>query len=312
MTTRQETLVAVDGRTLRLTNLDKVLWPAAGFTKGQMLDYYARVAPWVVPHLRGRPLTMRRFPEGVDGITWYQTACRGAPPWVRHNPVPSVMIEGKIIDYCVVDDMATLLWIANLGTIEFHPLLACGDDVQQPSFVVFDLDPGAPAGLRECCEVALLVRDMLAAVGLVAHAKVSGGKGLQLYVPLRPGHTYAQTKPFARTIAEVLAAERPELVVDRMDKRLRPGRVLVDWSQNDPTKSTIVVYSLRAQPAPTVSMPVTWDDVAKGATEPEADRRLRVSPAEALDRLERAGDAFEVTLHGDQRLPGADLGSEHS
>lgn len=302
----------VDGHEVRLTNLDRVLWPDAGFTKGQMLDYYARVGPWIVPHLRGRPLTMRRFPEGVYGHTWYQTACRGAPAWLRRNPVPSVMIEGKVIDYCVVDDVASLLWVANLGTIEFHPLLSCGDDVQTPSFVVFDLDPGAPAGLRECCEVALLVREMLDDLGLRAHTKVSGGRGLQLYVPLRRGHTYSQTKAFARTIARVLREERPSLVVDRMDKRLRPGKVLIDWSQNDPTKSTIVVYSLRAQARPRVSTPITWEQVARAAADPAEAAQCRFGPADVLELLEIAGDGFAGTLEGTQILPGSDLGSDYS
>lgn len=291
-------IVEVDGREVALSRLDKVFWPATGFTKGQMLDYYRAVAPALLPHLAGRPLTLARFPDGVDGPGWYQSNCRGSPPWL---PVAELTGRaGQRLRYCLVNDLAALLWVANLGTIELHPFLADAARPDRPHALVFDLDPGPPAGVIECAVVALDLRDALAARGLAACAKTSGAKGLHLYVPLDGTATYAETKPFARAWAREAVARRPELVVDVMARAARGGRVFIDWGQNDPSKSTIAPYSLRATPRPGVSTPVGWDEVevaARGLPE-----RLAFSPEDVLARVARDGDRFAPVLELRQPL----------
>ena len=233
--------IDVDGKRLKLSNLEKVLYPEAQFTKAQVIDYYVRIAPVLLPHLRGRPLTMKRYPEGVNGQYFYEKQCPShRPKWVHTAPIWS---EGKqkATEYCVVDDLPTLVWAANLADLELHTSLSLAKAIERPTMMVFDLDPGAPAGIVECCEVGLVLHGLFEQLGLESVAKTSGSKGLQVYVPLNTQLDYRVTKPFAKRVAEVLEQRMPELVVSRMTKRLRPGKVLVDWSQNDGHKTTVTV-----------------------------------------------------------------------
>jgi bifunctional non-homologous end joining protein LigD len=312
----QETEVVVEGRALRLARLDKVFYPATGFTKGQVIDYYRRVAPVLLPHLRDRPLTLKRYPEGATGPYFYE---KRSPPyrpdWFRTEAVWS---EGnqEYIDYCVVDDLPSLIWIANLADLELHPSLSFHDPVDRPTVVAFDLDPGPPAGLAECCRVALLLREIFQGLELDSFPKTSGSKGLQIYLPLNTPVDYGQTKAFARAAAELLEARYPELVVSQMKKSLRQGKVLVDWSQNDAHKTTVCVYSLRARERPTVSTPVTWQEVIRAAR--SGDANALVFEAEAvLARVARSGDLFAPVLTLRQALPARssverDVAARHS
>src|SRR3954452_22108246 len=253
--------VEIDARTLFLSNLDKVMYPEAGVTKGHVIDYYTRVSPALLDHLRGRPLTLKRYPDGVDGAHFYEKRCPGhRPEWVRTAQIWSER-HGEEIDYCLVEDLPTLVWAANLADIELHTSLSPAAAIETPTAVVFDLDPGAPAGILDCAQVALWLRGMFEQLGLNAYAKTSGSKGIQVYVPLNTEVTYTQTKPFAKAVAETLEAKFPERIVSRMAKSRRGGRVLIDWSQNDPHKTTVSVYSLRARERPTVSTPLEWDEL---------------------------------------------------
>jgi bifunctional non-homologous end joining protein LigD len=292
--------VEVDGRRVRVTNLGRILWPSTAMTKGDMLEYYVRVASWILPHLRRRPLTLWRYPEGVESEGWWQNECRGAPEWVGLYEYDAE--DGRHHRHCVVDDVASLLWIANLGTIELHPFLFEVERPRTPLVVVFDLDPGDPATLADACRVGLRLRTILDDVGLRSFAKSSGSKGLHVVVPLNEPHTFDETKAFARTVARLLADELPN-VVDRQARALRPAKVLVDWLQNDPFRSTVAPYSLRATHRPTVSMPVGWDDVERASDGDPA--RLLPAPEDALARLDRGGDAFAGVLEVRQRLPGS-------
>jgi bifunctional non-homologous end joining protein LigD len=284
----------VDGRTVRLSNLDKVLYPKAGFTKRDVIDYYARIAPVLLPHLEDRALTLKRYPNGVEGDFFYEkNAPSHRPDWVR-----TARVGG--IDYVVVDGEATLVWLANLADLELHTSLALVTDPARPTLVAFDLDPGAPATIVECCRVAELLHGMFDGLGLESFAKTSGSKGMQVYVPLNSEATFAQTKGFAKAVAELLAREEPDLVVARQTKSARKGKVLVDWGQNDEAKTTITVYSLRAMERPTVSTPLTWDEV-RGARRPED---LVFEAGEVLRRVEEHGDLFAPVLSLVQRLPG--------
>lgn len=293
--------VEVDGRRLSVSNLRKPLYPS-GFTKGEMIDYYVRVAPALLPHIAERPLTLRRFPEGLDGPSWFQTRCRGRPPWMASHGVR--IRTGEVHEYCVVNDAPSLVWVANLGTIELHPFLAPRMQEDRPTFMVFDLDPGPPAGLAECCRAALLVRDMLDRQGLVSLPKTSGSLGVHVYVPLGGTASFDDTKAFARAIAERMAQERPDEIVATIGKAERAGRVLVDWVQNDRTRSTVAPYSLRARGRPVVSTPVTWDEVERAADGPRAAEALLFGPEEILGRVESQGDLFRDVLEGQQRLGG--------
>jgi bifunctional non-homologous end joining protein LigD len=294
--------VEVDGRQLRLTNLSKVLYPEAGFTKAAVLDYYARIAPTLLPHIRGRPITLKRYPDGVAGPHFYDKHCGGRPDWLPTAPMWSEH-KREDIDFCRLDDTASLLWSVNYGNLEMHPLLSVFPHLDTPTALAFDLDPGEPAGLADAAEIALILRRMLAGVGLEAWAKVSGSKGVQVYAPLNSAVSFARTKAFARTVAEVVASRMPDRVVARMDKRLRRGKVLVDWSQNDRHKSTVAAYSLRAKlRRPTVSMPVTWDEL-EDVVERGAAERLLIGPADALERVAERGDLFAPVLTRVQRLP---------
>src|SRR3954453_6690451 len=234
----RETEVAVDGRRLRLTNLRKVLYPKAGFTKAQVLDYYARIAPTLLPHLRGRAMTLKRYPDGVAGPHFYDKHCRGAPPWVGTAPMWSDR-KGEQITFCRLDDTASLLWSANHGNLEMHPLLSVAPDLDTPSAAVFDLDPGEPAGILDAAEIALVLHEMLAKLGLESFAKTTGSKGVQVYVPLNSATTFDATKPFWPKGAEVLAPGRGDRPAPRVDRRARPGKVMIDWGQNPRHKSTV-------------------------------------------------------------------------
>ncbi|MDQ2676456.1 MAG: non-homologous end-joining DNA ligase [Actinomycetota bacterium] len=294
------TEVQVGDRTLSLSNLDKVLWPQTGTTKGEAIDYYARVAPTLVPHLTGRPLTRVRFPDGVDGERFYEKrAPKGTPDWVRTAPVG--MDKAGIIDFVVCDDTPTLVWMAQMGALELHPSLSKAATMECPSVLAFDLDPGPPAAIRECCLVALRVRELFGNFGMECFAKTSGSKGVQVYVPLNGEETYETVKPFAQAVAQALEKAEPALVVSRMTKSLRIGKVLVDWSQNTRSKTTVAVYSLRARDRPTVSTPVSWEEVEAGAS---GEDELVFQPADVLARIEVRGDLFAPVLELEQALPG--------
>ena len=285
----------VDGRQVKLSNLDKVLYPEAGFAKRDIIDYHARVAAAVLPHLEGRALTLKRYPNGVDAAFFYEkNAPTHRPEWVTTARVGS-------IDYVVVDHPATLVWLANLADLELHTSLALASEPERPTLVAFDLDPGPPATIVECCRVAELLRGMFEGLGLECFAKTSGSKGMQVYLPLNSEATFAQTKGFSKAVAELLAREEPKLVVARQTKSARAGKVLVDWGQNDINKTTVSVYSLRAMARPTVSTPVTWDEVR--ATQVPED--LTFEARDVLRRVDEHGDLFAPVLTLVQRLPGA-------
>jgi bifunctional non-homologous end joining protein LigD len=292
----------VDGRTLSLSNLGKVMYPATGFTKGDVIDYYARAAPVLLPHLHDRPLTLKRYPNGVEGQHFYEKQCPShRPEWVATTPVWSRHNEREI-DFCLCQDRPTLVWLANLADIELHTSLSVAADVSRPTMLVFDLDPGAPAAMLECARVGLWLRELFDHVGMRSFPKTSGSKGLQVYVPLNTPLTYDDTKPFAQAVAQLLEKQHPELVVSSMAKALRKGKVLVDWSQNDQHKTTVCVYSLRARERPTVSMPVTWEEVEAALRAGDADR-LSFECGQALERIERDGDCFAPVLELEQKLP---------
>jgi bifunctional non-homologous end joining protein LigD len=295
------TALEVEGRRLRVSNPDRVLWPEAGFTKGQMIEYYLAVAPALLRHVAGRPLTLRRFPEGVEGGNWYATQCPpGRPSWV-----PTVALagrRGRTHELCVVNDLPSLVWVVNLGAIELHPLLARARRPEQPTAVVFDLDPGHPADLVSCCRVAVWLRAVLAELGLTALAKTSGSVGLHVYVPLNTPHTYVETKAFARAVAARLKAEHPAEVTDAMRKSARPGKVFVDWVQNDAARSTVAAYSLRGTGWPTVSAPVTWDEVGRALATERAEL-LTFETGSVLRRLDEVGDLFRAVEELEQLLP---------
>lgn len=300
---RQE--VAVGSRRLVLSNLDKVLYPEVGTTKAAVIDYYTRVAPYLLPHLRGRPLTMKRYPDGVDTEPFFEKRCPShAPDWVRTVRLGregrADRPNAKVVDHCDVADVATLVWVANLASLELHSSLARGPDTSVPTCAVFDLDPGPPATVVECCRVALLLRDVFDRLGLAAWPKTSGGKGLQVYVPVNTPIDYASTRGFALAVGQLLERVHPELVLTTMTKAQRTGKVFVDWSQNHLTKTTVSVYSLRAQPTPTVSTPVTWDEVSDTATDATA---LSFEAADVIERVRQHGDLFAPVETTEQELP---------
>jgi bifunctional non-homologous end joining protein LigD len=295
----------VGGRRLAIRNLDRVLYPRSGTTKAELLDYYVRIADAMLPHLRDRLLHLHRYPEGVEGPRFWQKECPDhRPGWLLTAAVHS-RDKGRPIHYCVANELAAVVWAANIGSLELHTSLHRVDAPDHPTAVAFDLDPGAPAGLLECCEVAVRLRDALAGVGLRCRPKTSGGKGLQVYVPLNLGEaTYDEAKRFARTLAELLEAEAPDRVVARMARSLRAGRVLVDWSQNTPHKSTVCAYSVRARERPTVSTPVTWDEVEAALGTDDAGA-LRFEMPDVLARVTAHGDLFAPVLTERQALRAA-------
>ena len=294
--------LVVDGKKLSVSNLNKVLYPKVGFTKGQVIDYYVRIAPVLLPHLRDRPLTMKRYPNGVDGEFFYEKNCPvHRPNWVKTAKVWS---EGnqRIMNYCLVQDLPTLVWAANLADLELHTSLARKKNVAQPTMMVFDLDPGPPANIVQCCQVGLWLRDLLAGMKLKSFPKTSGSKGLQVYVPLNTPVTFDQTKDLSLALAQHLERKHPDLVLSKMAKALRKGKVFVDWSQNDEHKTTICVYSLRAKEEPTVSTPLKWNEVENCLKKKKADL-LRFRSDQTLSRVKKMGDLFEPVETLKQRLP---------
>ena len=290
--------VDVAGRELSLSNLDKVLYPEVGFTKGHVIDYYTRVAPAVLPHLRDRPLTLKRYPNGVEAGHFYEKQCPShRPDWVRSEPVA---LSSKTIDFCVCDDLPTLVWLANLADLELHPSLSKVPEVERPTVMAFDLDPGPGAGLAECCEVAVILRAALDALGLECFPKTSGSKGIQVYVPLNVDDVDYDhgTKRLSLALARHLESEHPKLIVSSQKKELRKNKVLIDWSQNDEHKTTVGVYSLRARERPTVSTPLSWDEIEAG----DADA-LVFETDDVLARVEEHGDLFAPVAELEQRLP---------
>jgi bifunctional non-homologous end joining protein LigD len=300
--TAADAVVEVEGRRLTLTNLDKVLYPVTGTTKAQVVEYYARIAPWMLPHLAGRCVTFRRYPDGVTNEGFFEKRCpKHRPTWV-----PTALGPGDRngeIGYCRLEETAALVWAANLAALELHVPMARASDLEVPTMLVFDLDPGPGTGVRECCQVALLLRDVLAAVGLDGWAKTSGSKGLQVYVPLNtPAATHEQAASFALACGQLLEKQHRRFITTVMAKAERPGKVFVDWSQNARHKTTIGVYSLRARPHPTVSTPVTWEEVARCS---DGALDLVFEWHAVVGRVDELGDLFAPVLSVTQTLPGA-------
>jgi bifunctional non-homologous end joining protein LigD len=294
--------LVVEGKKLAVSNLNKVLYPKAGFTKGQVIDYYIRIAPVLLPHLRDRPLTMKRYPNGVEAEFFYEKNCPAhRPRWVKTAKVWS---EGnnRIMHYCLAQDLPTLVWAANLADLELHTSLAKKKDVARPTVMVFDLDPGAPADIVQCCQVGLWLRNLLSEMKLKSFAKTSGSKGLQVYVPLNTSATFDETKDLSRALAQHLEGQHPGLVTSNMSKALRKGKIFVDWSQNDEHKTTVCVYSLRAKEEPTVSTPVTWDEIENCLKKKKADL-LKFRCDRTLERVQKMGDLFHPVEEFKQKLP---------
>jgi len=297
------TVVEVAGRRLALSNLEKTLYPAGGFTKAHVLDYYRRAADVMLPHLSGRALTLKRYPEGVDREYFFEKRCPAhRPAWVKTAQIRR-RDAAETMTVCLADDLATLMWVQNLASLELHVPLARAASAQTPDCMVFDLDPGEGAGIPACARVALILRELLARVGLSCFAKSSGKKGLHVYVPLnRPETTFEGIKAFTRAAAEALAQDHPDLVTARLAKESRTGRVFINWSQNSASATMVCVYSLRAEAQPTVSFPHSWEEV-EAAIRPRGAARLRVTATEALGRIEKRGDLFREVLLTRQKLP---------
>jgi bifunctional non-homologous end joining protein LigD len=297
--------VEVDGRRLKLTNLEKIFYPQSGFAKGQVVDYYTRIAPAVLPHLRNRPLTMKRYPDGVEGKFFYEKQRpKHAPDWIRTFAVQGAE---RVVDYVIANDLPTLVWLANMADLELHTSLSKAPKLERPTMIAFDLDPGEPAGLLECCQVAAMLRDVLAPLGLDCYPKTSGSKGIQVYMPLnQPRVTYEDTRPFALALARLLEQQHPKLIVSKMTKKLRGGKVLIDWSQNHQKKTTVCVYSLRARERPTVSTPLRWSEVEQAIDDGDASE-LQFEAEQVLERVEAHGDLFEPVLKQKQKLPALEV-----
>jgi bifunctional non-homologous end joining protein LigD len=292
----------IEGRQVAVSNLDKVFYPKAGFTKGQVIDYYIRISKVLLPHLKDRPISLKRYPDGVEGFFFYEKQCPShRPKWVKTAKVGKT--EGGAIDYCVMSDLPSLVWAANLADLELHTFLHRAPAIQRPTALAFDLDPGPPAGIVQCCQVGLWLKGIFDGLGLESFPKTSGSKGLQVYVPLNnTAVTYEKTKAFSHALALTLEKQFPEMVVSRMQKALRKGKVLVDWSQNDDKKTTVNVYSLRAKERPTVSTPVTWKEVETAWKKKDAGR-LTFEAEDVLKRVEKLGDLFAPVLSLKQKLP---------
>jgi bifunctional non-homologous end joining protein LigD len=293
-----DTVVEFEGQRLRVRNLDKVLYPETGFTKAEVIDYYVRVAPAMLPHVAGRGVTLRRYPDGVDGNSFFEKRC----PTHRPDFVHTVLGPGDRnggIDYCCIDSIPALAWVANMAGLEIHAPMATGDDIESPRACVFDLDPGAPADITDCARIGLAIRDVLAGIGLECVPKTSGSKGMQLYVPLNRSHTHDHASAFAHAVAQVLQKHRPDEVTSVMAKKVRGGKVFIDWSQNSRHKTTVAAYSLRARPTPTVSTPITWDEVSDAAD----GAALSFTAPEVLERVARSGDLFAPVATLEQELP---------
>jgi bifunctional non-homologous end joining protein LigD len=300
--TKKRDVITVGRRRVEVSNLDKVMFPATGFTKGDVIGYYRDIAAVLLPHLKGRAVTLKRYPDGVDGNFFYEKRCPPhRPDWIKTVTIRRKR-DDKDIDYCLLDDQASLVWSANLANIELHCSLGRDKDIFKPTYVVFDLDPGTRADILDCGWVALQIRELLMELELESLVKTSGSKGLQLYVPLNTKATYEETRPFALDIARRLEQEHPRRIVSKMSKELRTGRVFIDWSQNHPTKTTASVYSLRARERPTVSTPLAWDEV-EAAVDDDDPKTLVFEPDEVLRRVEKWGDLFAEAKMIKQRLP---------
>jgi bifunctional non-homologous end joining protein LigD len=300
---KKREILEIEGRQVRLTNLDKVLYPASRFRKGQVIDYYVRVAPYLLPHLKDRPVTLKRYPDGVTGEFFYEKdAPSFTPAWVQRFSVPRRGRAGEI-DYILINDLPTLVWVANTASLELHSFLHRVPKIERPTCIVFDFDPGPGTNILTCGRVALLVQELLAKVQLESMVKVSGSKGLQLYVPLNSETDYSVTQPFAKAVAQLMEERHPELVVSKMAKDLRREKVFIDWSQNSDFKTTVSVYSLRAKSSrPYVSLPVSWDELAHALKSNDA-RSLYFEPDAALKRVAQAEDLFVPVLTIEQRVP---------
>jgi len=293
------TTLDIGGKEVQVSNLNKVFYPKTGFTKGGVIDYYIKISPVLLPHLHNRPISLKRYPDGVDGFFFYEKQCpEHRPKWMKTIKVGKS--DGSDINYCAMNDLPALVWAANLADLELHTFLHKAPALQRPTALAFDLDPGAPADIVQCCEVGLMIRKIFAVLGLESFPKTSGSKGLQVYIPLNTAVTYERTKAFARAIAELLEKHSPRLVVSRMQKNLRKGKVFVDWSQNDDKKTTANVYSLRAKEHPTVSTPVAWKEVEAAVTRKKG---LSFETVDVLRRVARMGDLFAPVLTKMQKLP---------
>ena len=300
----KQSFLAVGDKEVKVSNLDKILYPVTGFTKRDVIDYYVNVSSVLLPHLKDRPISLKRYPDGVEGFFFYEKQCPShRPDWVDTTRVSSQRRAG-FIDYCVMNDLPALVWAANLADLELHTFLHRAPELEHPDFIAFDLDPGPPADLIHCCEVALLLKRVFDHLELQCFPKTSGSKGLQVYVPLNSHTAYGETKALARALAEKLEREHPDLVVSKMQKSLRAGKVLVDWSQNDEHKTTVCVYSLRAKAHPTVSTPVTWREIAQAKKKGDP-ASLAFETKEVLTRIKKRGDLFEPVLRLRQKLPRA-------
>jgi bifunctional non-homologous end joining protein LigD len=290
----------IAGTSVAVSNLNKVFYPETGFRKGQVIDYYVRISPHLLPHLQKRPITLKRFPDGVNGFFFYEKNCPPHPKWVRTVQVPRT--EGGEISYCLLDNLPALVWAVNLADLELHCFLHKASNPNRPTVLAFDLDPGAPATLLSCCQVALTIKSLFDKLQMKCFPKTSGSKGLQVYVPLNTPVTYDKTKAFAHAVAELLTSAAPDTVVSKMQKSLRRGKVLVDWSQNDGHKTTVNVYSLRAKDTPSVSTPVTWEEVQR-AVNGKKSNALQFAPDDVLKRVRSRGDLFAPVLNLKQKLP---------
>ena len=299
MVTKQS--LDIDGTKVEVTNLQKIFYPKPGFTKGDVIDYYVRISPVLLPHLKERPITLKRYPDGVEGFFFYEKKCpTHRPKWIKTTKVDKS--EGGEINYCVINDLPSLVWAANLADLELHTFLHKAPALQRPTALAFDLDPGPPADIVLCCQVGLWLKGVLDALKMESFAKTSGSKGLQVYIPINSAVTYDKTKAFSHAIAELLESRSPEVVVSKMQKSLRSGKVLVDWSQNDDHKTTVNVYSLRAKDYPTVSTPVTWEEVEATVRKRKATS-LSFDAKEVLKRVQKMGDLFGPVLSLKQKLP---------
>jgi len=299
MVTKQS--LDIDGTKVDVTNLQKIFYPKPGFTKGDVIDYYVRISPFLLPHLKERPITLKRYPDGVEGFFFYEKKCpTHRPKWIKTTKVDKS--EGGEINYCVINDLPSLVWAANLADLELHTFLHRAPALRRPTALAFDLDPGPPADIVLCGKVGLWLKGVFDALKMESFAKTSGSKGLQVYIPINSAVTYEKTKAFSHAIAESLESQSPEIVVSKMQKSLRSGKVLVDWSQNDDHKTTVNVYSLRAKDYPTVSTPVTWEEVEAAVRRRNATS-LSFDSKEVLKRVEKMGDLFGPVLTLKQKLP---------
>lgn len=292
----------VEGKSLKLSNLDKIYYPRTEFSKAQVIDYYVKIAPYILPHIKDHPLTLKRYPHGSGKNFFYQKECPShKPKWLKTAPVWSEKNK-RNINFTLANDLPSLLWVINLAALELHTSLSLYSAISLPRVLVFDLDPGLPATILECAQVALWLREIFIKYDLKSYPKTSGSKGLQIYVPLNTTTNYEDTKEFAHKLAKLLEKQHPEVVVSKMKKSLRPGKIFIDWSQNDQHKTTVCVYSLRAKETPTVSTPVSWKEVEQALSTRKA-QFLSFTSDQVLERIIKFGDLFSPVLSDKQQLP---------